>query len=134
MSRPEEISVMSCNENYDPLTTAAQINLAGRELVPLLRGLPKPMHRTCAAVASNLAATAKRRALAGPGIGVPSQIEALIVGCHHCCSAKASSAEVAAQARVLRERLEDLRGQMAWLHDQLEARRSFSPAPRNSAP
>jgi hypothetical protein len=88
------------------------------------------MRRTCNPVATSLAALAERRALAAPGAGVLGQIDALIMGCDRCCRAKAASADILAQTRALRDRLVSLQELVAWLHDQLEARRSFSPAPR----
>jgi len=120
------------DDNYDLLSTASRINRAGRELIPLLRALPKPILRTCNPVAASLAALAERRALAAPGLGVLSQIDALITGCDQCCRTKAGSAGVMVQAGALRDRLVLLQALVAWLHDQLEARRSFSPAPRRS--
>lgn len=120
----------TCHDTYDLLTTASRINRAGRELIPHLRALPKPMRRSCNPVATSLAALAERRALAAPGAGVLGQIDALIAGCDRCCRAKAGSADILAPTSALRDRLVLLQELVAWLHDQLEARRSYSPAPR----
>jgi hypothetical protein len=130
VSTNEDPAMTNCHDTYDLLTTASRINRAGRELIPHLRALPKPMLRTCNPVATSLAALAERRALAAPGAGVLSQIDALITGCDQCCRAKAGSADILAQTSALRDRLVLLQELVAWLHDQLEARRSFSPAPR----
>jgi hypothetical protein len=73
------------------------------------------MLRTCNPVATSLAALAERRALTAPGAGVLSQTDIL------------------AQTSALRDRLVLLQELVAWLHDQLEARRSFSPAPRRQS-
>ena len=133
VSTNEDPPMATCHDTYDLLTTASRINRAGRELVPHLRALPKPMRRSCNPVATNLAALAERRALAGPGAGVLGQIDALIAGCDRCCRAKAGSADSLAQTSALRDRLVHLQELVAWVHDQLEARRSFSPAPRRQS-
>ena len=54
----------TCNDTYDLLTTASRINRAGRELIPLLRALPKPMLRTCNPVADKPRGAGRA---AGPG-------------------------------------------------------------------
>lgn len=125
VSTNEDQPMATCHDTYDLLTTASRINRAGRELIPLLRALPKPMLRTCTPLATDLAALAERRALVAPGLGVPSKIDALITGCDQCCRAKSGSAGVMSQAGALRDRLVLLQELVAWLHDQLEARRSF---------
>jgi hypothetical protein len=91
------------------------------------------MRRCCNPVATSLAALAERRVLAAPGAGVLGRIEELIAGCDRCCRAKAGSADILAQTSALHDRLVLLQELVAWLHDQLEARKSFSPAPRREA-
>ena len=112
---------------HDLLTTASHLNRAGRQLVPLLRALPATMRRTCADLATSLTETAEKRGLAGPGLGVARQIDALIAGCDHAFAAGKAGAEAMAQTRALRDRLTDVQEILAWLDDQLAARGEASP-------